>query len=116
VGRPFVTGRINYTPRARQQLHDLDEWIVAAASKDVAQSYLARVIDHIEDILVFPLAGRPRDDLRPGIRTTTYKDRTLIAYDVDDSTGESVITILGVFHGGQNWEAALSAGEDSEEA
>jgi toxin ParE1/3/4 len=111
-----MTGRTNYTPRARQQLRDLDEWIVAAASKDVAKDYLARVIDHIDAILVFPLAGRPRDDLRPGIRTTTYKGRTLIAYEVDDSSGESIVTILGVFHGGQNWEAVLSDDEDPDES
>jgi toxin ParE1/3/4 len=102
-----MTGRIIYTPEARQQLRSLDEWIVGSASKDVAQSYVTRVIDHIEAILVFPRAGRPRDDLRQGIRTTTYKGRTLIAYEIDDSSGESVVTILGVFHGGQNWEAAL---------
>lgn len=103
-----MTGRIIYTPEARQQLRSLDDWIVGSASEDVAQNYLSRVIDHIEAILVFPLAGRPRDDLRQGIRTTTYKGRTLIAYKVDESSGESIVTILGVFHGGQNWEAALS--------
>lgn len=111
-----MTGRIIYTPESRQQLRSLDEWIVGSASKDVAQSYVARVIDHIEAILVFPLAGRPRDDLREGIRTTIYKGRTLIAYEVDESAGEPVVTILGVFHGGQNWEAALRADEGSQEA
>jgi toxin ParE1/3/4 len=115
VGRPFVTGRIVYTPEARQQLHSLDEWIAGAASKDVAQNYLARVVDHIEAILVFPLAGRPRDDLRQGIRTTISKGRTLIAYEVDESPGEPIVTILGVFHGGQNWEATLRADEGPKE-
>jgi len=44
------------------------------------------------------------------MRTSTYKKRTLVAYEVDDSSGEFVVNILGVFHGGQDWEAAL--GED----
>lgn len=44
-----MTGRIHFTPEARQQLHQLDE-----------------------------------------------------------SSGEVVVNILGVFHGGQDWEAALS--------
>lgn len=65
---------------------------------------------------MFPRGGRARDDIRPGMRTTTYKKRTLIAYEVDESSDELVVNILGVFHGGQNWEAALSANEDSEEA
>ncbi len=74
------------------------------------------ILEHIEGILVFPLAGRPRDDVRPGMRTSTYKKRTLIAYAVDESSGEVVVNILGVFNGGQNWEAALSADEASEDA
>jgi plasmid stabilization system protein ParE len=49
------------------------------------------------------------------MRTTTYKKRTLVVYEVDESSGELVVNILGVFHGGQNWEAALSADEDSDE-
>lgn len=56
---------------------------------------------------MFPRAGRARDDIRPGMRTATFKKRTLIAYEVDESSGELVVNILGVFHGGQDWEAAL---------
>lgn len=104
-----MTGLIVYTPHARQQLRNLDERIADSASPDIARSYISRIIAHIEAIPAFPHAGRPRDDLRKGVRTTTYKGRTLIAYDVDESSDEVVVNILGVFHGGQNWEAALSA-------
>ena len=44
------------------------------------------------------------------MRTVTYKKRTLIAYEVHDSSSALVVNVLGVFHGGQDWEAAL--GED----
>jgi hypothetical protein len=27
VGRPFMTGRINFTPEAERQLNELDDWI-----------------------------------------------------------------------------------------
>jgi plasmid stabilization system protein ParE len=110
-----MTGRINFTPEARQQLHHLDEWITDKASADTARRFVAAILDHIHGILVFPLAGQARDDVRPGMRTTTSKKRTLVAYVVDDSSGEIVVNVLGVFHGGPNWEAALSADEDSEE-
>ncbi len=49
------------------------------------------------------------------MRTTRYKKRTLIAYEVDESSDELVVNILGVFHGGQDWEAALSTDEDEED-
>ncbi len=41
------------------------------------------------------------------MRTTTFRKRTLVAYDVDESSDEVAVNVLGVFHGGQDWEAAL---------
>jgi len=102
-----MTGRIHFTPEARQQLHELDEWISEKASTDVARRFVAAILDHIDGIVVFPLAGRSRDDIRPGMRTTTYNKRTVIAYEIDVSSGETVVNVLGVFHGGQQWEAVL---------
>jgi toxin ParE1/3/4 len=102
-----MTGRINYTPEAQQQLNALDDWITEKASRDVAQRFVSAVLDFVDGILVFPRAGRARDDVRPGMRTTTFKQRTLIAYEVDESSGGLVVNVLGVFHGGQDWEAAL---------
>lgn len=108
-----MTGRIHFTPEARHQLHHLDEWITEKASADTARRFVAAILDHIDGTLLFPLAGRARDDVRPGMRSLTYKKRTLIAYEVDESSGEVVVNILWVFHGGQDWEAAL---RDDEEA
>jgi len=85
------------------------------ATAEIARRFVTAIFEHIDGILLFPLAGRARDDVRPGMRTTTFKKRTLVAYAVDESSGEIVVNILGVFHGGQNWEAALSADEDWEE-
>ena len=42
--------------------------------------------------------------------------RTLVAYEVDGPSDELVVNILGVFHGRQNWDAALSNDADSGEA
>src|SRR5690606_13666289 len=108
--------RIHFTPEARQQLHQLDEWITEKASAVIARRFVSAVLDHIDGIVVFPLAGRAHDDVRPGMRTSTYKKRTLVAYEVDESPGEVVVTILGVFHGGQDWEAALSEDQADPEA
>ena len=105
-----MTGRINYTPEAQQHLNELDDWITKAASAEIARRFVSAILDHIDGVLVFPLAGRARDDVRPGMRTSTFKKRTFVAYEVDESSGELVVNILGVFHGGQDWEAAL--GED----
>lgn len=86
------------------------------ASAVTARRFVSAILDHIDGILVFPLAGRARDDVRPGMRTSTFKKRTLIAYEVDESSGELVVGILGTFHGGQDWEAALSEDQGDPEA
>jgi toxin ParE1/3/4 len=77
---------------------------------------VSAILDHIDGILVFPLGGRARDDLRPGMRTSTFKKRTLVAYEVDESSGELVVNILGVFHGGRDWEAALGGDQGDPKA
>ena len=53
------------------------------------------------------LRGVPRDDIRPGLRVTHHKGRTLIAYAVDEDS--RTVSVLGIFYGGQDYEAALSA-------
>jgi plasmid stabilization system protein ParE len=45
-----------------------------------------------------------RDDVRSGLRTTHHRKRTVIAFAVEDD----VATILGVFHGGRDYESRLS--------
>ncbi len=52
----------------------------------MAQPFVSAILDYIDDILVFPLAGRARDDVRAGMRTATFKKRTLSAYEVDESS------------------------------
>lgn len=103
-----MTGRIQFTPEAEQQLHQLDEWIVERATEEVARRFVAAVLDHIDSILEFPMAGQARDDIRPGMRTTTFKKQTLIAYEVDDRSGELVVNVIGIFSGGQSWGSRVS--------
>lgn len=59
-----------------------------------------------EGLALFPLRGVPREDIRPGLRVTHHKGRTLVAYAVDEDT--RTVSVLGIFYGGQDYEAALS--------
>ncbi len=59
-----------------------------------------------EGLALFPLRGVPREDIRPGLRVTHHKGRTLIAYAVDEDT--RTVSVLGIFYGGQDFEAVLS--------
>jgi toxin ParE1/3/4 len=53
--------------------------------------------------------GTVRDDVRPGLRITHYKKRTVIAFDVDSEN----VSIIGIFYGGQDYETILQ--DDSED-
>ena len=59
-----------------------------------------------EGLALFPLRGVPREDIRPGLRVTHHKGRTLIAYAVDEDA--RTVSVLGIFYGGQDYEAVLS--------
>ncbi len=59
---------------------------------------------------MFPLRGVARGDVRPGLRLTHHKGRTAIAYAVDEAA--QMVSIIGVFYGGQDYEAALSPDRD----
>jgi len=115
VGPPVHDVSDQLHPEAEQQLNELDDWITRAASAEIAQRFVS-ALDHIDVILVFQLAGTSRDTVRPGMRTSTYKKRTLVAYEVDESSGELVVNILGIFLRGQDWEAVLGEAEDPPEA
>lgn len=75
------------------------------------ERYTDAVVETCEGLARFPQRGVARDDIRPGLRLTHHKGRTVIAYAVDD--GARTVAIVGVFHGGQDHEGALSIdGED----
>lgn len=55
----------------------------------------------------FAARGVARDDLLPGLRITHFRKRAIIAYLLDDE----VVSIIGVFYGGQDYEVPLGADE-----
>lgn len=95
--------RVIFSPEAVEQLADLYQYIASAASPGIAERYVSTIIAHCETLETFPLRGAQRDDIRPGLRITNYKGRTVIAFAVDASQ----VSILGVFYGGQDYVTAL---------
>lgn len=51
----------------------------------------------------FPDARNHADDVRPGLRITHYRKRSVIAFAVDADQ----VSIIGVFYGGQNYESIV---------
>lgn len=96
--------RLIFAPEAEEQLLELFDYIANAASPDIALRYTNALVSYCENFCNFPYRGNRRDDIRPGLRTTNYRKRTVIAFTVSDAT----ISIIGIFHGGQNYESQLT--------
>lgn len=97
--------RVVFSPEAQQQLVDLYRYIASAASPAVAARYADAIVGYCESLTLFPERGTCRDDVRPGLRISHYRKRTVIAFAVDGD----LVTILGVFYGGRDYERLLNA-------
>lgn len=73
------------------------------AAGTVGGNIVDHIADHCESQAAFPLRGIGRDDLRPGLRITSYRKRVVIAFAVEGGS----VNILGIHYGGQNYEATL---------
>ena len=104
--------RVIFSPEAQEQLAELFHYIAEAASPHIAVRYTEAIVSFCERLCTFPLRGTRRDDVRPGLRITNYKKRAVIAFDVD---GE-VVSIIGVFYGGQDYETILQDDHDDDGA
>lgn len=91
-------------PAALTDLALLRDWIAEAASRTTAESYLERVETFLMGFDIASERGTQRNDIRPGLRIVGYQRRLTIAF----VTGAKTVTILRVFHRGQDWERALT--------
>ena len=94
---------VMFSPEALEQLTQLYRYIAVEASPETAQHFTDGLVDYCESLSRFPLRGQCRKNIRPGLRTTNYKKRTIIAFTVT----ESLVSILGIYYGGQNFEDRL---------
>ena len=95
--------QVVFTPEAQTQLHELYWYIAEKASPEVADRYTSGIIDFCESLVKFPHRGNTRNDVRPGLRVTNYKRRTVIAFAIL----EEQVSIIGVYYGGRSYERDL---------
>jgi toxin ParE1/3/4 len=102
--------KVIFTPEAEAQLIELYGYIATAESPEVAARYTNSIVTYCESLQILPHRGIRRDDIRPGLRITNYRKRTVIAFDVDADQ----VSIVGVFYGGQDYETAFQEEKDEE--
>ncbi len=96
-----------FTPESEAQLTELYRYIAAASSPEVAARYTDSIVTYCESLQSLPHRGIQRDDIRPGLRITSYRKRVMVAFEVDADQ----VAILGVFYGGQDYEISFPGRE-----
>lgn len=99
------TYTVIFSPEAEEQLASLYRYLAVEASPKIAEKYTDAVVSYCERLTTFPHRGNCQDEIRPGLRITNYKRRTAIAFEVS----ESFVSIIGIFHGGQDYETILQS-------
>jgi toxin ParE1/3/4 len=102
---------LRYRPAALADLEGIFRGVLqVSASPVVARRYVERIQARCRRITLVPLAGRPRDDLAPGLRSVPFERRAVIIYRILEETVE----ITNIFHGGRDYAALYRADPPSE--
>lgn len=101
-----MTWHVVFSPEAEEQIISLYRDIASDRSPEIATHYTDGIVTYCEGLQTFPHRGTSRDDIRPGLRITHYRKRTVIAFTPDHDTGK--VMIIGIFYGGQDYENTLS--------
>ncbi|MDR5776473.1 MULTISPECIES: type II toxin-antitoxin system RelE/ParE family toxin [unclassified Caballeronia] len=96
--------RVQFAPEALNQLRRLEKRIANSGAPIAAARYVDSIVDFCMKLDTFAARGVARDDLLPGLRITHFRKRAIIAYTLETDA----VSILGIFYGGQDYEAALA--------
>ena len=97
--------RVDYLPTASRQLIEIEDYIVDHDAPVEAYDFTARIKQFCDALGLFPRKHLERDDIRKDLHLVGFEGSVMIGYHVDDVA--HVVTVIGIFYGGQNWEPAL---------
>jgi toxin ParE1/3/4 len=103
-----VAHKVIFAPEALRDLFELYDYIAAASGAERARSYTDRIVAACLGLVTFPERGTRRDDLRPGLRTTTFRLRVTIAFHITATT----VTIDLVLYGGRDLKPLFNDDRD----
>lgn len=95
--------KVVLTPEARDDLNEIFEYIAEHDGPERAITYVERIEKACMSLQTLPSRGRPREDIRPGLRVMGFERRVLIAFRVSSNT----VAILRILYGGRSVERAF---------
>ena len=69
-------------PAAKAKLAEIWSHIATDSSPDIADRAIERIAEGLARLALFPLTGRPRDELLPGLRSYFIRPRHTVFYRV----------------------------------
>lgn len=100
--------KVIFTEEAEEQLDAIYRYIADHSYEDRAAAYVGRIVECCRGLSTFPARGTRWDGIRPGLRLIGFERRVTIAF----VASETEVTIVGIFYGGQDVEAALTDASD----
>jgi toxin ParE1/3/4 len=102
---PSAPKRLVWATKSEQDIREIWSYYAASTSADAANKVVASIRTAAERIGRHPFAGRPRDELRPGIRSVVAGPGPyLIFYRLN----EDAVQISRIIHGRRDLDTALS--------
>lgn len=102
-----MTYVVHFAPEAQDQLAATQEYIAQASGYPAtAERFVEGIVAYCEGFQTFPERGMRRNDLLPGLRLIGYRRTVTVAFRVNVTA--QTVAVVGVFYGGQDYEAALS--------
>lgn len=96
--------RVVVEPEAQADLEAIEIYIAGEGNPEAGEHFVAEALALCRTLNRFPYRGSPRDDLREGLRSLTFRRRAVIMYMV---IGDKV-SILGVAYGGRDLESLVA--------
>lgn len=100
---PGATHSVIWTEPAVADLRGIYLWTADRANRDVALRLLQRIEEAAEKLTDYPRRGRPRDEIRPGLRSIPFERAAIIFYEA----GENRVQIVRVIDGRRDLAAAI---------
>ena len=100
-------GRLLLRPQARDDLDTIWDYLAAVQSPATADAVLRTIFRRLSALADYPLLGRTRDDIRPGVRGSPVGRYVIFYYPRDEG-----IIVSRVLYGGRDLPDAYDEADD----
>jgi plasmid stabilization system protein ParE len=108
--------RLVYRTSALRDLANIASFIEHESSdRNAAIAFIKKLTDYCEHLATLPgLMGRPRPELRPYYRSTTFGSYVIFLRYADDDGPRSHLYVVNVIHGARDIDAYFAAQPDDD--